>query len=147
MTASEEIRPKTDKTDQVVGRPKGDPDPQAPGPQADTREGQQKGPSRQVGDVRRLRAGEGPSGGRARDQQEPDDELRELLPQKRRFVFDLRGAALAHPVQRVAEHDEPDRGIAGGLREHRELPGGIRIESAGGDASAVLSTARPTQRP
>ena len=42
------------------------------------------------------------------------------------------GAAAAHPVERVAEHHEPDRRVARRLGEHREFAGGVRVQRAGG---------------
>src|SRR5467141_324981 len=46
------------------------------------------------------------SGGQPRDRQKAEDELRELLPQKRGLAADLPRLVSAHPVEGVPEHHE-----------------------------------------
>ena len=68
-----------------------------------------------------LRLRERARRGHRRDDQEPEHELRELLPQERALVADRLALVPPHPVQRVAEHDEADRRVARRLRQHGEL--------------------------
>ncbi len=47
-------------------------------------------------------------------------------------MFDGGGLTLAGPVERVAEDNEADAGVAAGLRQHGELAGSIGVEGSGG---------------
>jgi hypothetical protein len=62
----------------------------------------------------------------------PRTNFGKLLPQERGLVRHARRSAPTDPVERVAEHDEADRGVAGCLRQYGEPAGGVRVKRAGG---------------
>src|SRR5271154_32794 len=113
--------------------------------QADACERQKKCPARKIGERADLVLAEKLVGGQHRDEQEAEDELGKLLPEKGCLVADRFCLALAGPVDGVGEHDEADHGVSRGLYEDGEFPGGVGVESAcsGGFGGVVHREACP----
>ena len=118
------------------------------GAQTDPGKRKQKCPAAQVAERRNLRASEAvrdkasemwegfgikrAQRGDHGNKQEAEHELRELVPEKGTLVGDPFGLTLPGPVERIAEDDEADAGVAAGLGEDGEFAGGVGIERAGG---------------
>jgi len=66
------------------------------------------------------------------DDDEPEHKLRELLPEEGGLAPDRAALVLLHPVPRVAQHDESNRRVARGLRQHREPARGVGVQRARG---------------
>src|SRR5207302_3112945 len=96
------------------------------------REGQQKSPTRQIGQRADLIFREEFVRREHGDQQEAQNELRKFLPEKRGLVPYRLRFSFARPINGVGENHETDHGIARGLNQHGELAGGVGVKRAGG---------------
>ena len=111
------------------------------GAQADSSEGEQERPARKIGEAAELVFAEDLRRGDGRDGQKAQDEFREFVPEECGLVADLLVAFFTRPVDGVAENDKADHGVAGGLGQHGDFSGGVRIQiSRGGDFGGVVDS-------
>src|SRR3954468_1692786 len=81
------------------------------GLEAYAREGEEERPAREVREVRNLWSGKGAERREQRDEEEPEYEFGELLPDEERLVRHFLRLAFGRPVDCVSEDDEADHRV------------------------------------
>src|SRR3954467_12392559 len=102
------------------------------GLESDAGEGEEKRPAREVREIRNLWSGKGAERREQRDEEEPEYEFGELLPDEQRLVRHFLRLAFRRPVDGVGEDDEADHRVARGLGEDGDLAGHVRVHGTGG---------------